>query len=136
MATAAKIEQMAEAPAIQPTEAVTFEEEFQRLPVSPDWDKPDQPVSVPGQVLLGSVHDGRLRVCSPIRVNFTEEGHHIIAEAVEINEFGFGQNPSEAIIDLQHAIVELYFTLEKEQERLGGDLQNVWERLQKLIRAR
>ena len=136
MATATKIEQMSEAPAVQSPETVSFDEKFRKLSIARTWAKLDEPVPASGQVLLGSLRDGRLRVYSPIRVKFTHEGQHVIAEAVELNEFGFGRNVSEAITDLQHAIVELYFTLEKEQDRLGRDLENVWSELQKLIRVR
>lgn len=90
--------------------------------------------AIPSEVLLGSLRDGRLRVYSPIKVRFTTEGKHIIAEAVELNEFGFGENPSVALIDLQRTIAELYFTLEEEQDHLGKDLQNVWAEIQEKIR--
>lgn len=85
---------------------------------------------VPKEMLLGFVRDGRLRVLSPLQVKFTYEGKHTIAEAVELDEFGFGENVSEAITDLQRTITELYFTLENEQERLGVDLQRIWNVLQ------
>jgi len=134
MTPATEIKQMSGAPAIQSPEAVSMK--FQELHVPRNLGTLDQPVVVPGEVLLGSVRDGRLRVYSPIRVKFTQEGQHVIAEAVELNEFGFGNSVSEALTDLQHAIVELYLTLDKEQERLGSDLQDVWEKLQKLIRVR
>ena len=88
------------------------------------------------EVLLGSLRDGRLRVYSPIKVTFAREGTHAIAEAVDINEFGFGANPSEALADLQNAIAELYLTLEVEQNRLGDDLQSVWAVLQEKIYKR
>jgi len=91
---------------------------------------------ITGKVLLGSLRDGRLRVFSPIKVRFIVEGNHVIAEATELNEFGFGANPSEALVDLQRAISELYFTLEQEQKRLGVDLQKVWGTLQKKILKR
>jgi len=90
-------------------------------------------LETPDQILLGSLRDGRLRVRSPIKVEFTAEGEHIIAEAVDFNEFGFGNNTSEALIDLQRAVAELYLTLEKEQDRLGKDLQGVWVILQEKI---
>jgi len=79
---------------------------------------------------------GRLKVHSPIKVRFATEGKHTIAEAVEINEFGFGENISEAIADLQHAIAELYITLEEEQDHLGTDLQGVWSVLQNKLHKR
>ena len=91
---------------------------------------------LPQQTLLGSLRDGRLRVQDPIRVKLAREDQHIIAEAVELNEFGCGANLSEALHDLQRAIVELYFTLEQDQHRLGPDLQQVWAALQRTILRR
>jgi hypothetical protein len=88
---------------------------------------------MPDEILLGSLRDGRLKVNVPIKVKFTTEGVHTIAEAVEINEFGFGGNMSEAIADLQRTIAELYLTLEEEQKHLGKDLKGVWTVLQKKI---
>lgn len=88
------------------------------------------------ETLVGSLGDGRFRVRSPIHIKFAREGRQFIAEAVEFNEFGFGANRSEALRDLQQAIVELYFTLEREQGRLGADLQKVWETLQEKITMR
>lgn len=89
----------------------------------------------PNQVFLSSLCDGRLRVQFPIAVKFTKEDQHIIAEAVELDEFAFGTNLSEALRALQRAIVELYFTLEEGKDRLGPDIQRVWTTLQhKLLR--
>lgn len=92
--------------------------------------------TIANEILIGSVGDARLRIQSPIRVRFTLDAQQFVAEAVEFAEFGFGTNRSEALRDLQLAIVELYFTLEKEQGRLGPDLQNVWARLQERIHKR
>lgn len=90
---------------------------------------------LPGHILLGTLRDGRLRVQSPITVKLTREDQHIIAEAAELDEFGFGTNLSEALRDLQRAIVELYLTLEEGKDRLSPDLQRVWATLQtKLLR--
>lgn len=103
-------------------------------PIQPDdkWLSPPL-VRLPSHIKLGALRDGRLRVVSPISVNLSTEEQQVIAEAVELNEFGFGANPSEAIMDLQHAIAELYFTLEEEQDRLGKDLLQTWARLQQKI---
>lgn len=89
--------------------------------------------AIPDEILLGFLRDGRLRVIAPLNVKLTYEGKHTISEAIELDEFGFGNNVSEAISDLQHAIAELYFTLDKEQNRLGADLQKIWNVLQKKI---
>jgi hypothetical protein len=91
---------------------------------------------LPRQVLLGALRDGRLRVRSPIAVNITREDHHIIVEALEFDEFGFGNTLSEALVDLQHAIADLYLTLEQEQDHLGPDLERVWHSLQEKIQRR
>ena len=84
---------------------------------------------LPTELLLGGLRDGRLRVRSPIIVRLTTENEDFIAEAVDLDEFGFGKNPSQAISDLQHALVEPWFTLQQEQERLGPDLVSVLDAL-------
>lgn len=88
----------------------------------------------PREFMLGALRDGRLRVIEPIAVKWTTEDGQCVAEASEINEFGFGANLTEAIADLQAAIAELHFTLEAEQERLGPDLQAVRATLARKIR--
>lgn len=80
----------------------------------------------PTHMLLGTLGDGRLRVRSPFMVTLTTENQDYIAEVEELSEFGFGYNPTEAIADVRRAIAELYFTLEREQDRLGPDLIAVW----------
>ena len=68
---------------------------------------------------LGSLRDARLRVIEPIEVSRMIEGGKSVVEATELKEFGFGNNSSEAVSDLQSAIAELYFTLETERQQLG-----------------
>jgi hypothetical protein len=85
---------------------------------------------------LGSLRDGRLRVVEPVEVVRTTEEGKCVVEAPELNEFGFGDNLSEAITDLQAAIAELYFTLEAEQDRLGPDLAMVWATLSRKVQVR
>lgn len=85
---------------------------------------------LPNHILLETLRHRRLRVQSPMTVKITKENQHVIAEATELDEFGFGANLSEALRDLQRAIVKLYFTLEAERDRLGPDLQRVWATLQ------
>ncbi|MFQ5839197.1 MAG: hypothetical protein ACE5HK_00580 [Candidatus Methylomirabilales bacterium] len=88
----------------------------------------------PSEILLGYLRDGRLRVVSPFKVRFVKDGDQVIAEAEEINEFGFGSNAYEALLDLQRAIAELYFALLEEQDRLGSDLEEVWRALQQKLK--
>lgn len=91
---------------------------------------------VPGELLVGFVRDGRFRVHRPFAVKLEAENNDIIAEAPEFNEFGFGKNASDALADLQRAVVELYLALEQEQQRLGPDLLQTWQTLQKHIAKR
>ncbi len=84
-------------------------------------------------ILIGSLRDGRLRVVEPIQVNLYRESESLVAEATDLNEFGFGNNQSEAIIDLQQTIAELYFSLRDHKDRLGPDLQRVWETLNRTV---
>ena len=74
---------------------------------------------------IGCLRDGRLRVVEGFAVTWHAEAGEYVIEAAEINEFGFGRTLSEAIIDIQQAIAELYFALDREQDRLGPDLQAV-----------
>ena len=91
-------------------------------------------LAAPREFALGALRDGRLRVIEPIAVKWTTEDGQCVAEAPEISEFGFGDNLTEAIADLQAAIAELHFALEAEQERLGPDLQAVRATLARKIR--
>ena len=97
---------------------------------------PTPPPAMPKEFALGALRDGRLRVIEPIAVKWTTEDGQCVLEAVEVNEFGFGADFSEAIADLQAAIAELRFTLEAEQERLGPDLQAVRATLARKVIAR
>ena len=95
----------------------------------------EEVVSLPTEPFtLSSLPDGRLRVVEPIEVVPMLEGGKHVVEAPELNEFGFGDDLSEALSDLQAAIAELYFTLETDREQLGPDLTPVWVVLSKKVR--
>ena len=88
------------------------------------------------EFLLGSLRDGRLKIVEPFKVRLQAEDDYFIQSADEISEFGIGKNPSEALVDLQHSIAELYLELHSESKRLGPDLQSVFELLQTKIEVR
>ena len=92
-----------------------------------------QNAEAPARLTLDSLRDGRLRVVEPIEVIPMVEGGKHVAEAPEIDEFGFGDDLAGAVADLQAAIAELYFTLEAEQRRLGPDLAAVWDTLSRKV---
>ncbi len=91
---------------------------------------------LPHSLLLGTLNDRRLKALRPLRIDFTKECDRVVAHATELDEFGFGDNLAEARSDLQRAIVELYFSLEHHQDRLGADLQRVWNILKGKIESR
>ncbi len=93
-----------------------------------------QHVTFPSEFGLGFLRDGRLHVVEPITVAWTVEDGQIIAEATEINEYGYGDTLGEAIKDLQATIVELYLQLDADRERLGADLQAVYTTLARKLR--
>ena len=70
--------------------------------------------------------DSRLRVVEPIAVTWAHEDGTYIAEALEINEYGYGDSVPEAFADLQVSIAELYFDLDEDRNRLGTDLASVY----------
>jgi hypothetical protein len=84
-------------------------------------------------VELGTLRHPALKVVEPFRVSFAMEDGSARAHAEEIDEFGLGASYSEALVDLQHTIAELYFTLEEDRARLGPDLARVWSALQTKI---
>ena len=94
------------------------------------------PAALREELLVGTIRDGRLRVHSPIHVKVMREGEEVVTEATELNEFGFGENLSEALDDLQAAVRELYWSLMKDQHRLGPELERVWEVLHRKIELR
>jgi hypothetical protein len=92
--------------------------------------------ALPEEILVGTLRDGRLRVHSPIRVKVVRDGKQVVTEATEINEFGFGENLSESLADLQATVCELYWSLMKDRHRLGPELERAWETLQRKIDLR
>ena len=97
------------------------------------FDSVEEPPQELEGFMLGTLGHRRLRVHMPFTVKLDTENEDHIAEVEEINEFGFGKSIWEAVADLQQAIVDLYFTLEEDQDRLGPDLSSVWRTLQEMV---
>lgn len=104
------------------------------MPATPVVLRESLPRLIPAQLLLGSLRDSRLRIVDALQVVISQEDGQIVAEAVELNEFGWGANLGEALADLQRAAAELYFQLDADQERLGPGLRAVWGTLRAKIR--
>lgn len=88
---------------------------------------------VPGELRLGALWDSRLRVVEPIILRLSRDHDQVVAEAPQLDEFGFGSDMFEAVRDIQRAIAQLYFSLADGSERLGPDLQLTWAVLQRLV---
>ena len=89
-----------------------------------------------GTLLPCCLRESRLRLRQPLAIEFRRQEGQVIAEAIELNEFGSGADPSAALVDLQHAIAELYRSLNADQHRLGPGLERVWSMLREKIRPR
>lgn len=85
------------------------------------------------QILIGSLLDTRLRMREPINVHMEQEGKFYLAKFDDLNEFGYGYDPIQAVQDLRNTLAELYWSLKAEQEHLGTDLANTWAKLQELV---
>jgi len=92
--------------------------------------------ATPKLLQLATVPDDRLRMKAPIEVKIKQEGEFYIARCDYLNEFGYGESPTEAIEDLQLVLVELYWTLKGEEEKLGTGMVEVWKHLCELIQER
>lgn len=88
----------------------------------------------PNVMALGYMRDQRLRVVKPIKVRFVRHGAQVVAEAVDFNEFGYGDSRAEALADLQLAVAGLYVELRHNRDRLGADLTRTWKRLERSLR--
>ena len=90
----------------------------------------------PPDLQLAALRDPNLRIAKPFAVNFHAEEDQVVAVADEVEEYGAGANESEAVQELQHALAELYHSLQEDPERLGPGLQETWTKIQEHIQPR
>jgi hypothetical protein len=93
----------------------------------------EEEIHLPLDFGLGTLGDGRFRVLRPLRVQISTENEDYIANASDIDEFGYGSSRAEAIRDLQRTIVALYLSLEADEERLGPDLRRILQALRERV---
>ena len=83
------------------------------------------------RVTVGFLRDSRLRVYSPFQASVRRDSNGVMVQVSDdINVYGRGQSLSEAIIDFQHAVAELYFTLKADEGHLGRGVEVTWNALQ------
>ena len=92
--------------------------------------------SFPATILFGATIDRRLRVKNPIPITLSKEGDVVVASSSELEEFGYGNDISEALDDFARTLAELYLSLEENADRLGDDLKQQFSRLCTFIEVR
>ncbi len=85
------------------------------------------------RVEIGSLLDTRLRLRGVLTLDMEREGDSYVATCSDLNEFGYGSDPTRAIEDARRSIAELYWSLKENQHRLGPDLARTWQMLSELI---
>ena len=82
-------------------------------------------------LFIHSLHDPRLRLNVSLPITLEDDGYQFVAYAPDLDIYGLGETEYEAIEDLRQSIVDLYFDLKA--EKLGGDLQKIWNYLQSVV---
>ena len=94
------------------------------------------PSATPRSLIIGTLPDARLRLVRPILAEVFGDGGRVGVWSPEFEELGTGKHLSAAVRDFQLSVIELYYSLEKDQQRLGPDLAQLWQRLQDAIALR
>lgn len=92
--------------------------------------------ATPSEISIGTLPHPRLRLRGPLRAEVRREGDAVGVWSSDLEELGIGPHLSAAIEDFQRSVIELYFTLEADQNRLGPGLTTLWQRLQEMIDVR
>ena len=91
---------------------------------------------IPYHLEIRSLHNDRLEIDSPISVLVEEGEEQIIAYAPDLEIYGCGYDLGEALDDLRRSIVEMYYDLNKDKDKLGADLKKIWDYLYSIIRLK
>ena len=92
--------------------------------------------ATPREVILGTLPHPRLRLLAPIRLQVQREDGSVTVWAEDLEEVGYGPDLGAAIQDFQQTLIELYTTLDREHDRLGPGMAQLWRRLGQLIESR
>ncbi len=92
--------------------------------------------ATPPEIYLGALPGPELRLRTPLRLEVQREDDSVVVWSADLDEFGYGPHLTAAIEDFQQTIIELYHTLEGEQDRLGPGMVELWGVLQQTIERR
>jgi len=84
-------------------------------------------------VSIQNLLDDRLRLTTPVMLELEREGEFYIAKCDELEEYGYGYDPIEAVDDFRQTAAELYWTLKEEQSRLAPGMTQLWQKIQLFI---
>jgi hypothetical protein len=88
---------------------------------------------MPGVLSIATLPHSQLRLRRPLPVDVLAEGENVGVWSEELEELGTGPHLSAAIDDFQRSVVELYLSLETDQDRIGGEIAALWQRLQQVV---
>ena len=92
--------------------------------------------ATPHSFLVGALPDWRLRLRRPMTVVIEKDDAFWLATVRDLEEFGYGPDPMSSVEDLQMTIVELYWSLKADKNRLSANLKEIWGKLQDLVEER
>lgn len=91
---------------------------------------------IPYHLEIRSLHDDCLETDSPISVLVEEEEEQITVYAPDLEIYGCGYDLGEALEDLRGSIVDMYYDLDKDKDKLGVDLKKIWDYLSSITRVK
>lgn len=83
---------------------------------------------------INSLGSRKLQLKQPLTIVLRETVEDFIAELSDINAWGHGETEQEAVENLCVDLENLYFSLKKEQKKLGKEMQRQWSFLKKFIK--
>lgn len=87
------------------------------------------PPVIPDPLSFAPTIHPRLKIKKAFTVHLRRYESGVAAEAPEIEEFGYGANSFEALLDLGKTIAELYLSLDADADHLSDDLKSVRAKL-------
>jgi hypothetical protein len=89
---------------------------------------------LPPRILhLRNLADDRLRLTAPLPVVLQYGEESVTACSYDLEDFGVGATEFDALADLRATLVELYFSLKQDRDRLGWQPRREWAFLRSII---
>lgn len=89
--------------------------------------------ATPDKIVIGTLPIDTLRLRQPIIASIDKENDQFIAYVSQIDEYGFGNSPMQAIDDLRMTVLELYLSLKEKKDKLGPGLMDTLKQLEEFI---